>query len=175
MSAQAHSLRAVSRSTAVAAGIAVFVAGLILAPSVSAATPKAGCWGTCGGDEGPVGGFFMVANHKIVGGISIELKCLGTQRIPQPVGPPAVVGETLAVPKFGYSASGKPQGPSAILISKSGHFSYHGKAQRLAGKKEKSVQGDLSGEFLSATEAQVRFAVAYGSCKPQVVRIKRAG
>ncbi len=165
-----------SRRLAVAAAaVASLIAGLALVASVLAATPKAGCWGTCGGDEGPVGGFFNVTGHKIVGGILIELKCLGTHRIALPAGQHAVVGDELAVPEFGYSPSGRPRQPSSILISKGGHFSYRGEAQRLQGNEQKSVEVDVSGEFLSSTRAQIRFAIAYGNCRSQVVRIPRAG
>lgn len=96
-----------------------------------AATPNAGCWGTCGGDEGPVHGYFYVSAGKIVNGVEAEFRCLGVQKVRFVTGPPAVEGDTFVVPRPVNSQSL----PSSLKISKGGHFSFDGYGERISGSK----------------------------------------
>jgi hypothetical protein len=138
------------RRALLGSAITVVVLVAVALPALAAA-PKSGCWGTCGGDEGPVGGFFITANHKVTQ-FSIELKCLGLEKIPQPVGPAAVVGDEL--------------GPLPTLkISKSQHFSFHGKATAQQPKKPIKVPVSLEGSFATVRKAKIALKVGFGSCR----------
>ena len=150
----------------------VLAACLAVAVSALAATPKAGCWGTCGGDEGPVGGFFTVKGHRVIGGVSAEFRCLGVQDIDQPAGPPAVVGDLFEVPA---PASRTAATTTSLKINRHGHFSFHGYGERIHGKHTSRIMVSLSGEFVSATEALLTFHIAYGSCATQRLTVRLAG
>lgn len=154
-----------------AAALSTVGAALVLAGSALAVKPSAGCWGTCGGDVGPVHGYFVISEGKIMNGVEAEFRCLGVQQIKQPTGPPAAVGDTLVVPAPANSHSL----PSSLKISKGGHFSFHGDGQRISGSKTSKVMVDLSGEFVSTTKALLTFHIAYGNCGAQHLTIKRAG
>jgi hypothetical protein len=154
--------RKVLRLGTLAAGGALAASAVALA-----ATPKAGCWGTCGGDRGPVGGTFMVQHSRVVG-FAAELKCLGTRKIPQPPGRPAVVvGNLIEVPPQTV-----PTKPGQRLVQppipiRKGRFDYTGTARRYSGQRSYKVKVDLAGRFVTSTEAKVALTIAYGKCGTQ--------
>jgi hypothetical protein len=153
----------------------VAIAALAFAVSVLAATPKAGCWGTCGGDSGPVKGYFTVQNHKIVGGFEIELRCLGLEKIPQPVGPPLTEGNVLQVPPLPPVRTGQTGNPPPIAISDSGRFSYKGLATRRQGKRDFKIKVHMTGDFVTPTKARISLAIPYRTCGTQRVTVHFAG
>jgi len=123
------------------------------------ATPRAGCWGTCGGDEGPVGGFFFVpADHKQVQEFGYEDKCLGIRSIPQPVGPPARVGYGLELPNMTVSG---------------GRFNFKGTGEAYANSsKPTHVRLVLTGTFKTPKEAIVMLHVSHHGCSATRLTIK---
>lgn len=48
----------------------------LVATAARAATPVAGCWGTCGGPQGPIDGYFTVSGGKLTG-FEDSQACLG--------------------------------------------------------------------------------------------------
>jgi hypothetical protein len=139
-----------------AGSIPVLVALTLALPGLAAAKPHApkphaGCWGQCGGDRGPVGGYFILQDNKVET-FTIEEKCLGTFKFAQPVGPPFIAGEDL--------------GPIPNLkISRSEHFSYTGTTQRQTAKGERAVKVDLQGSFVTPSRVSISLAIAFGKCK----------
>lgn len=123
-------------------------------PVLATAGPRGGCWGTCGGDRGPVDGYFVVGTGADKGKLSsfmIEEKCLGVTRIPQPVGPAF---------KAGYELGPLP----TLKISASGHFSFDGKTQRDSSHGRRRVGVRLSGSFVNSTKVKMSLKIDYGSC-----------
>lgn len=128
-----------------------FMVGLVFAASGVAATPHAGCWGTCGGDLGPIGGYFVVQSHKIEMFV-IEEKCLGTRSVPLPVGPAAIEGDEL--------------GPLPnITIDSAGRVSFNGTTHRQTSHdQQRNVNVQLTGRFLTATKASLSLTIHYRAC-----------
>jgi hypothetical protein len=136
--------------------LAAIAAVAVTLPAAAAAAPKAGCWGTCGGDRGPVDGYFVVGTGADKGklvGFLIEEKCLGVTSIPQPVGPPF---------KAGYELGPLP----TMKISASGHFSFDGKTNRTSAHGRRKAGVRLNGSFVNSTKVEISLKVDYGSCGP---------
>lgn len=124
---------------------------MVLTTSTLAATPRAGCWGRCGGDLGPIGGYFVVQSHAVEMFL-IEEKCLGTRSVAQPAGPPISEGDEL--------------GPLPnIAVNHAGRFTFTGTTDRQTSTdKSRKVKVQLSGTFVSATRASVSLTIHYKRC-----------
>jgi hypothetical protein len=81
---------------------ALCVCAAVVAALAAGAIPKADqCWGTCGGDSGPVHGYFQTAGRKVVG-FEDEQRCLGTQQ--GGLGDVLAIGKSLPVSSAGAFA-----------------------------------------------------------------------
>jgi hypothetical protein len=118
-----------------------------LAGQATAAKPRSGvCWGTCGGDSGPVGGYFVVAKNQVQGFLISE-KCLGTGRS-------GLLNEITNVPN--------------MSVNRGGSFSFNGKAQRATLSRgqsvRRSVKVTLMGMFVTPTKASISLKIGYKKC-----------
>lgn len=123
------------------------------AAAAMAATPKAGCWGTCGGDRGPVGGFFEVSHNKVES-FAASAACLGRDQ-------------------FGLE-NGVYDVPN--LRVHSGKFSFVGTAKRSVSTQTfRSVHIALNGKFTTSTKATVSLTIHYKSCGTLHLTIRHVG
>jgi len=109
------------------------------------------CWGTCGGPEGPVGGYFSVTGGNVQDFQDTQ-SCLGAT--------PDGFTYYLEIDK-------------SLPIS-SDTFSYSGLASIWNGmaKTGTNVVVNLAGKFTTTTEASVTLQVAYGHCGTSHLTIK---
>jgi hypothetical protein len=128
--------------------------GIAMAAS-SAATPKGGCWGTCGGPTGPLNGVFVVKGAQVTN-FEYSESCLGTT-------------------KYGtdYLHILKP-----LTISKAGAFSYKGSAIVSNLSSPKSLYPTpvtLTGAFQTATSATVTITTSHTGCPSKHLPMHFAG
>ena len=125
------------------------------------ATPAVGCFGTCGGDQGPVDGFFVVSdNRKQVQQFANEDKCLGTRSIGFAGGQHVTVGDELMLP---------------TMAVHEGRFHFKGTGKVYAGgAKMKHVHAVLDGRFTTARVAVVVLKLAHAGCSTIRQTIKEA-
>jgi len=110
----------------------------------SAATPKPGCWGTCGGPAGPLNGVFVVKGIQVTN-FEYSESCLGTTKYGT---------DYLHILK-------------SLAISKTGTFAYKGSAAVSNLSSPKSLYSTpvtLTGTFMSATSAAVTIATSHAGC-----------
>jgi hypothetical protein len=111
----------------------------IFAIAAHAARPTAGCWGTCGGPQGPVGGYFSVSGGKVTGFEDTQ----------------ACLGKTTYGTDYLRIAR-------ALNVSSAGAFSYSGSAEISdisSPKVIRSVSVKLSGTFTTPKSATVTLTI----------------
>jgi hypothetical protein len=116
----------------------------IVTAAFCAATPKAGCWGTCGGPEGPLNGVFVVRGVDVTN-FEYSESCLGTTK-----------------DGTDYLHIVKP-----LTVSKTGVFAYKGNATVSNLSSPKALYATpvtLTGMFKTATVATVTIATAHTGC-----------
>lgn len=145
------------RHTGTTRTIAIVLGALtafVLAAGAQAATPKPGCWGTCGGPAGPVGGVFFVMEGKVTD-FGYTESCLGST--------------TDGSDYFHLT--------KAIAVAAGGSFSYAGPAavsDLSSGKSLYSVHVTLAGSFTSTVKATVKITVAHRGCMTKQLSIRQA-
>jgi len=158
-------------------GVGGVLAALVLLPAAAtpvaeAGTPKPknGCWGRCGGDQGPVGGYFVVA-----GGHVTEFgdgdQCLGKSN---------GIDDVLTFSEYMTGGTVK----QIKLPIKNDRFSFKGDAWRTATGAASESGGaettyvpthvELSGKFVSATKALVTLTIHDAACGTKHLTIKAA-
>jgi hypothetical protein len=142
------------RSWRGAAGTALAIASLAaFAAAAMAASPKTGCWGACGGDRGPVGGFFQVSQKKVES-FAASAACLGR-------GSFGLENEVYGVPNMNVRA---------------GKFSFTGTAKRsVTVHTSRPVRIALNGKFITSTRATVSLTIHYKSCRALHLTIRQVG
>jgi hypothetical protein len=121
----------------------------------SAATPKAGCWGTCGGPAGPLNGVFVVKGTQVTN-FEYSESCLGTT-------------------KYGtdYLHILKP-----LTINPMGAFAYKGSAIVSDLSSPKSLYPTpvtLTGTFKTPASATVTIATSHTGCPTKRLPMHFAG
>jgi hypothetical protein len=153
------------------AGLTALFAIVLVAPAAAKVPPAplAGtCWGTCGGDSGPVGGYFILGKrHKHhsttyrVRDFTVSESCLGTE-----------VFGTDALPLFGVPVMRVKLG----LDESHYKFSYSGTAKRATNPPgSATVQVNLQGTFVSSTKAHISLQIDYGQCTTDNFTVVRHG
>jgi len=135
-------------AAAVATGLA---SGVWAAVPSSAARPEtAPCWGRCGGDSGPLGGYFTIVKGS-VSQFRISEKCLGMNH--------GLEDEVIVAKNMPITAAGS--------------FSFSGEGQRTSSSTTTSLPVKLSvqGDFTTPARAAVTLTIGYGSCAMQHVTI----
>ncbi len=122
--------------------VAVAIVVAFTAQAIAAIPRSGGCWGTCGGDGGPVGGYFVVGDHQVQSFL-IDEKCLGTGKY----GLPNEIADVPSMP-----------------VSRNGKFQFKGEARRTASSGESPVHVTLTGTFLTPTKASITLMITYARC-----------
>ncbi len=139
-----------------ALSVSTVLLALALATGSSAAgSPKAGCWGTCGGPAGPLAGVFIVKGAAVTS-FEYSEACLGTT---------SSGTDYLHILK-------------ALAVSKSGAFTYNGSAivsNLASAKRLYAVAVTVAGMFKSATMATVTIATAHGGCAKKHLSMRFVG
>jgi hypothetical protein len=131
---------------------AVLLVCFVPAASASGVKPVPNaCWGTCGGDSGPVGGYFTTTKTGAVATFSISEKCLGIVK---------GFEDHILIP--------------VTLRVNDGSFAFTGMAQKWADGAigPAPLQVSLKGKFVSSKEATVSITFKSGSCGTQAATIK---
>ncbi len=146
---------------------AALIACALAVPALAGPTPPpatGGCWGTCGGQNGPVDGFFFLAKS---GGdyrlkeFTVSEACLGREEDSN--APLSLYG----IPTMTAKRSGK----TGLF-----EFSYRGRAQRpVPPQGSASLEVELKGAFVSATKAKVSLQMEYGNCGTDQLTIRHHG
>lgn len=112
-------------------------------PSSAAKPESAPCWGTCGGDSGPVGGYFTIVKDSVTQ-FRISETCLGRNH--------GLEDEVFITKNLPISASGA--------------FSFTGEGQRTSASSPTPLPVKLSvkGEFTTPARATVTMTIEYGAC-----------
>ncbi len=136
--------------------VSMTLLALVMASAAaSAATPKVGCWGTCGGPAGPLNGVFVVKGTQVTN-FEYSESCLGT----------TTYGTD-------YLHILKP-----LTISKTGAFAYKGSAIVSNLSSPKSLYPapvTLTGTFKTATSATVTIATSHAGCPSKNLPMHFAG
>jgi hypothetical protein len=131
-------------------------ASLLVGAAFAARPHNGGCWGTCGGNSGPVGGFFEIVKGQ-VREFRVSEGCLG-------------------VSKYGFES--EVIVPPAMTIGPNGGFSFEKRGKRTSGEGEHAslipVKLTVKGKFVTSTMADVSVTIAFGHCGTKHLRIKRA-
>lgn len=117
-----------------------------------AATPKSDlCWGTCGGDSGPVHGYFETVGGK-VSDFEDEQLCLGKQQEGQ--------GDVFLIGK-------------SLRVDSAGAFSFTGRATAYIKGVKTAVPVTLKGNFTTPTSASITLSISSKGCvKPIELTVK---
>jgi hypothetical protein len=109
------------------------------------------CWGTCGGDSGPVGGYFTTTKTGAVANFSISEKCLGIVK---------GFEDHILIP--------------VTLRVNDGSFVFTGVAQKWAdgAAGPTPLKLSLEGKFVGPKQATVSITFKSGSCGTQQATIK---
>jgi hypothetical protein len=123
-----------------------------IAIQAGGAIPKSDpCWGTCGGDSGPVHGYFQTAGRKVIG-FEDEQKCLGKEQ--------DGLGDVLAISK-------------SLAVSSTGAFTFKGEASAYINAVKTPVPVSLTGHFTTLASASISLTITYSGCtKPVELVIK---
>lgn len=128
--------------------------------------PKSGCWGTCGGVQGPVGGYFELRNGHVVNFADAD-SCLGRQ--------PNGLDNQITLTVFTTSPPIQKK-----LAIKHDAFRFAGEAfmpvPAAEGVNYAMIPIELKGKFVSARKAQVSLTFIHdGSCGTKHLTIKQRG
>jgi hypothetical protein len=143
----------------VAGGAGLFGAGIA---SAQGAVPMAGCYGTCGGDFGPMPAALFVSSQSTLEGFAIAERCLGRRQATGPVGEVVDENDAIGWPPPTTTTRSAPPMPKI----RGGRVVSEGKAHIDGEPSKPDVSFKLVVTFPTPSEARGILSVKYSNCKP---------